>query len=216
MKRTKIQMALAELAQVKSELQQRRTSDRSERAARAIAAAPCSQCPLLLEQLRRCTNERSYWQRLSTEAKDKHFAELVALVEKHEKKLDKAMMGAARSLEYSRGDVTRLREEKQKVADDLRTTTRSMKDYRKELVKEQNLNLKLTETAAASEAEIEALRQRVAELDKFKSEIEREIETSSEEGEDEDATGNDVEPDEPEEGLGVGCTGPSGVIHLGC
>ena len=216
MKRTKIQMALAELAQVKSELQQRRTSDRSERAARAIAAAPCSQCPLLLEQLRRCTNERSYWQRLSTEAKDKHFAELVALVEKHEKKLDKAMMGAARSLEYSRGDVTRLREEKQKVADDLRTTTRSMKDYRKELVKEQNLNAKLTETAAASEAEIEALRQRVAELDKFKSEIEREIETSSEEGEDEDATNNDVEPDELEEGPDVGSTGPSGVFHLGC
>ena len=205
-KRTKLEMALAELADISSELREKRSSNISARRAEAIAAAPCSQCPVLIEQMRKSTNERTHWQRKCKEATDKLATELAAQQVKYEKKHDKAVLGAARNAEYLRDDVIRLKKEKENMADDLRTTTRTMKDYRKEFVAEKIRNEKLTEAVAATAAEMEALRERVVELEKFKSEIEREIETSSDEGQSEEPTAGNDEVDG-----GAGATGPSGI-----
>lgn len=211
-KRTKLELALAEVAELKSEMQQQRARGSARAAARVEA---CPHCPDLQEQLRRRTAERAYWQRQHgiieekvTEGKELHAAELEAMEKKHEKKQEKALLAAGRTLDYARDDIARLKGEKSKLADDLRTMTRTMKDYMRELGQEKNLNKKLMDTELALQAEVAELRGRVDKLEKYKAEIEREMQSSDEDeeltgntlGEDADDDGDDVDRDERTEG----------------
>ena len=208
-KRTKLELALAEVAELKSEMQQQRARGSVRAAARVEA---CPHCPDLQEQLRRRTAERAYWQRQHgiieekvTEGKELHAAELEAMEKKHEKKQEKALAAAGRTLDYARDDIARLKGEKSKLADDLRTMTRTMKDYMRELGQEKNLNKKLMDTELALQAEVAELRGRVDKLEKYKAEIEREMQSSDEDeeltgntlGEDADDDGDDVDRDDP-------------------
>ena len=189
-------MALAQMETLKSELQQQRAATSVRAAARVEA---CPYCPDLQDQLRKRTAERAHWQRqhraiveeLAGE-QQRHAAELKAQEKKHEKKHEKIFATAGRTVDYARSDMARLKEEKSKLMEEVRTATRTMKDYMKELGQEKNLTKKLTESVEVMEAEILKLRALVDSLEKFKWEVEREIESSDDDRGDDAAIDEDA------------------------
>ena len=191
-----MEMALAQMETLKSELQQQRAATSVRAAARVEA---CPYCPDLQDQLRKRTAERAHWQRqhraiveeLAGE-QQRHAAELKAQEKKHEKKHEKIFATAGRTVDYARSDMARLKEEKSKLMEEVRTATRTMKDYMKELGQEKNLTKKLTESVEVMEAEILKLRALVDSLEKFKWEVEREIESSDDDRGDDAAIDEDA------------------------